>query len=249
MTNFFRTISVFHENPFVNPFIASIRHSGWALRKLFNLFPCEVNFGDRIIYVATRAAANGSVTLANAMGYYDPNNMLFIEDVFRSGIYDTFFDIGANYGFYSLIVAGRTKTTRVHAFEPHPVTFARLRENIQINHQSDNVICNQFALGEENGILAFRDLPGDPENRVIDDRSGKIQQLVEVMVCRGDDYCRQMNLLPPQILKIDVEGYENHVLAGFASILDAVQLIFVECWDLEKTVELLRDGAGFLRAL
>lgn len=243
-TNFFRTLSVFYQNPFVNPYIASLRHIGWALRKILNLFPCKVQLGDRILQIPNRSIANGSGALVNAMGYYDPNNMFFIEEIFRKGIYNAFFDIGANIGIYSLIAAGRAENSKVYAFEPHPYSFALLRENVRINGQRDNIMCYQIALHDTNGKVLFRDVAGDPENRVLD-RSERTSRTLDVMATRGDDFCRQNGLLP-QVLKIDVEGHENRVLAGFSSILASVQLIFIECWEIERTINLLCESAGFL---
>jgi len=244
MINFFRTISVFYQNPFINPYLASLRHIGWAFRKIFNLFPCEVQLGDRSLLIPNRAIANGSGALANAMGYYDPNNMFFIEEIFHKGIYDTFFDIGSNIGIYSLIAAGRAKRSKAFAFEPHPYTFALLNENVHLNHQEDNILCYQLALSDQNGVVLFKDIPGHPENQVLDDLVPG-GNAIEVRACRGDDFCKQMGL-PPQVIKIDVEGHENHVLAGFSSILEDVQLIFIECWALEKTVDLLCGRSVFL---
>jgi len=244
VTNFFRTVSVFYRNPFINPYLALLRHVGWAFRKIFNLFPCEVQLGDRRLLIPNRAIANGSGALANAMGYYDPNNMFFIEKIFREGIYDTFFDIGSNIGIYSLIAAGRAKKSRTVAFEPHPQTFILLTENVHRNRQENNILCYQMALSDQNGTVLFRDVAGDPENQVLDESSQEPEG-IKVVACRGDDFCRQTGFTP-QVIKIDVEGYENHVLDGLSSILNSVQLIFIECWTLEKTVNLLCGGAGFL---
>lgn len=245
MTNFFRTVSIFYQNPYINPYVASSRHIGWAFRKIFNLFPCEIQFGDRALRIPNREIANGSAALANAMGYYDPNNMFFIEEIFRKGIYDTFFDIGSNIGIYSLIAAGRAGKSKAFAFEPHPYTFALLNENVHLNHQEDNILCYQLALADQNGVVLFRDVAGHPENQVLDDPAPG-EDSIEVRACRGDDFCKQMGLLAPQVIKIDVEGYENHVLAGLSSILESVQLLFIECWALEKTIDLLCRGSGFL---
>jgi FkbM family methyltransferase len=247
VTNFFRTVSVFYQNPFINPYLASLRHIGWAFRKIFNLFPCEVQLGDRNVRIPNRAIANGSGALANAMGYYDPNNMFFIEEIFQNGVYDTFFDIGSNIGIYSLIAAGRAGKSKAFAFEPHPYTFALLNENVRLNHQEENILCYQVALSDQNGIVLFRDIPGHPENQVVaDSLQGSNGNVIEVKAWRGDDFCTQLGLLPPQVVKIDVEGYENQVLSGLTSILNAVQLIFIECWALETTVDLLCGGTGFL---
>ena len=66
-----------------------------------------------------------------------------------------------------------------------------------------------------------------------------------VQASRGESFCDEKGIIP-QVLKIDVEGFENHVLAGFANVLDAIEIILIECWDLEKTIDLLHNDFGFL---
>ena len=244
MTNFFRTSRIIFNNPYINPYMAFFRHCGWQFRKIFGLFPYTVRMGDVEIIVPDRSIAKGSAALANAMGYYDPNNMRFIEELFSKKIYDTFFDIGANLGFYSLITANCGNNVKVYAFEPHPYTYSLLQNNVRANHAVEKISCFQYAFGDRNETVLFQDSPGDPENHVLDDgySSGKA---IEVNVCRGDNFCQQSGITP-QVIKIDVEGYENHVLEGFSTILKEVQLIFVECWDLEKTIRILCETNAFL---
>lgn len=181
MTNFLRAVSIFHKNSFVNPYIASLRHIGWAFRKIFNLFPCEIQIGDRRLNVQNQAIANRSAALVNAMGRYEPNK----------------------------------------------------------------IACYQMALSDHNGRVPFRDVAGHPENRVLDDQTTSRLNVIEVVASRGDEFCSQIGLLAPQVMKIDVEGCENHVLTGFSSKLNEIDLILVECWALEKTIDLLCNKSEF----
>jgi FkbM family methyltransferase len=242
--NFFRTMSSFYKNPFINPYCATIRHAGWAFRKLLNLFPYDIKIDKITVRIADRSIANGCGALINAMGYYDPNNMRFMEYVFQSGIYNTFFDVGANIGIYSLIAANQSPNSRVFAFEPHPVTFSFLMENVRINFYGNQIKCFQFALGDSNTKTLFRNSAGDSTNRVIKDTDENIEAL-EVILRRGDSFCAEMGIVP-QVMKIDVEGYENQVLTGFANVIDEVQLVFVESWEIETTGGVLKDLGGFL---
>lgn len=242
--NFFRTISSFYKNSFINSHCATIRHIGWVFRKLLNLFPYDIKIDKLTVRIADRSIANGCGALINAMGYYDPNNMYFIEDVFQSGIYNIFFDVGANIGIYSLIAANQSQNSRVFAFEPHPVTFSFLMENVRINNYGNQIKCFQFALGDSNTKTLFCDSAGNATNRVIKDTDENIETL-EVVLRRGDSFCTEIGVVP-QVMKIDVEEYENQVLTGFANVIDEVQLVFVESWAIETTVGVLKDLCGFL---
>ena len=59
---------------------------------------------------------------------------------------DIFYDIGANYGFYSCLAAEFCK--EVHLFEPIPFIFDNLKNNFK-NHQ--NVFLNNIALSDKKG--------------------------------------------------------------------------------------------------
>ena len=84
-TNFFRTVSIIYKNKFVNPYFATFRHVLWAFRKVFNIFPCDLKLGGLIVRVANLSVANGIGALVNAMEYYDPNNMLMLKEIFKTG--------------------------------------------------------------------------------------------------------------------------------------------------------------------
>ena len=153
--NFFQTVSAFHKNTYVNPYGATLRHVGWQFRKLFNCFPCDLKFRGFVVRVADRSIANGCGALLNAMGYYDPNNMLFIEEIFKQGRCQTFFDVGANIGVYSLIAAAQSRASRVFAFEPHPYTFSLLEDNVRLNRLQNQISGYQRALSDQDGTALF----------------------------------------------------------------------------------------------
>jgi len=54
-------------------------------------------------------------------------------------------DIGANTGLYAIIAAIENPTAKVYAFEPHPIIFKYLKENIKTN-SLDNIAAEQSAL-------------------------------------------------------------------------------------------------------
>ena len=243
MSNFFKTVSVFYKNKFVSPEVATIKHCIWQIRKLLDLFPCDIAVHDFKVRISNRSIANGCGALINAMGYYDPNNMHLLDELFSINLLRSFFDIGANIGIYSLIAAS-TRNVKVFAFEPHPYTLSLLRENIAINFFEKRVNAVQCALGELNGQINLTDNPGSAVNHILENNENA-QKGISVKQIRGDTFCQEENIIP-HAMKIDVEGYENSVLRGFESILDRVQLIFVECRSVAQTCSILCDRFGFL---
>ena len=243
MSNFYRTTSLFFNNPYVNPYIATLKHIGWQFRKAMNLFPYDLTEKGFIVRIGNRVIANGCGALINAMGYYDPNNMFFLEEVYKRGVYKFFFDIGSNIGFYSLIVASQSSEAKVLAFEPHPYTYDQLRENVTINGLNGQIITINSALGSRNGGILFSNEPGSSVNRVVTFADG---DAISVKVIRGDSIDLLQHKVTPEILKIDVEGYENYVLKGFGKTLGNVQVIFIECQSVGATANLLARDFGFL---
>ncbi len=122
-----------------------------------------------------------------------------ISSLFREG--ETFLDIGANVGGYSIRAAKHGM--KVIAFEPNPDAASVLRENIRLNFPSTNtqVEVRQVALGlkDETAFLILRG-----------GRSEMADEGERVEVRRLDSYSFD-NI---SLIKIDVEGHEEAVLRG-----------------------------------
>ena len=240
MSNFLKTVSLIWRDPFISPYVATGRHVIWQLRKALNLFPTDVWVRGRVFRVADRSVANGCGALLNAMGYYDPNNMLLIEEAFGRHEFRVFCDVGANIGVYSIIAAA--SQSQVFAFEPHPYTYELLRENVALNHLGDRVQCFPFALGDYDGTIRLTDLPGSPINRILSTGS---PGGIEVPVVKGRTFCLEHGVAP-EVLKIDVEGLEQVVLRGFGQALADTKLILVETASEVEMRGLLCAPLGFL---
>jgi hypothetical protein len=104
------------------------------------------------------------------------------------------FDIGANAGFHSLFCGLLVKPSgRVVAFEPNPESRKSLLGQVQANPEL-SVITLPFALSDYSRLAG--------EGRLI------------VEVTTVDSLVEREHIPPPDIMKIDVEGYEEQVLRG-----------------------------------
>lgn len=128
---------------------------------------------------------------------------------------DYFFDVGSNIGSYS-ILAGNEALSNVHAFEPIPSTFERLKNNIELNGLL-NVKPHNIGLGEEESILKFT-TSHDTINHVANAHE---TDTVDVPVKKFDDL---FELSVPTLFKIDVEGFETKVLQGMKNTLGSSHL-------------------------
>lgn len=132
----------------------------------------------------------------------------------------TFVDVGANYGFYSILGALWNTTLRVVAFEPVPQIYRALRRNVSLNGLEDRIFAHQLALADHTGTATFY-LP-DSQGRdyettgtLVTDGWQSRQHAPEIVVetVRFDDFGRT-HPMKIDLVKIDVEDFESGVLAG-----------------------------------
>lgn len=124
-----------------------------------------------------------------------------------------FLDVGANVGWYSILIAKAVEGACVHAFEPIPSTYKSLQRNIALNGVEEIHPYN-FALGDEEQFLEFYFHPenSDSASSVNILERPDVQKLV-VPVHKLDDVVASGNL-NVDFLKCDVEGAELLVLRG-----------------------------------
>ncbi len=136
---------------------------------------------------------------------------------------ETFWDIGANIGFYTVLAAriiGPSGT--VIAFEPEPASRTRLIENLALNGLSSQVKIQPLALGRADDTLQLQTAAhasaGTHRLTSASTAPALDGTTVEVQV-RPGDALRAEGLPVPAALKIDVEGAELDVLAGLTETL------------------------------
>jgi FkbM family methyltransferase len=130
----------------------------------------------------------------------------------RSG--DTVWDIGANVGLYTEKFTRRVGLSgHVVAFEPSPRNIETLRARFA---DTDLVTIYPVALADESGTATFY-ANGDSDGTT-DSLVGRTADAIphQVEVHRGDDFLRGF---PPNVIKIDVEGFELEVLRGLPEVL------------------------------
>lgn len=196
------------------------RHLSWQARRAARRFPCELRFSRSILLAEE---PTGVAALVNAMGMYDFNNMSLLKAVLECRA-ASFIDVGANIGPYTLI-ASEVDTTCVASIEPHPETFAKLERNVGRNRRK-NVICLNLAISDHNGKVFLTDGRHSSLNRIVDAaQSGTACLSVQCQTL--DSLCTELGMRP-DVVKIDVEGHESQVIAGFLDHLKNVSLLMIE---------------------
>ena len=132
---------------------------------------------------------------------------------------DVVWDIGANVGLYSRQFAERAGPTGVVcAFEPMPACLAELRRACA---DCANVRTFGMALGERAAELPLWTStdPLGATHSLIAHHNHESAAPMTVEVAAGDDLIARGEAPAPNVLKIDVEGFEEDVLKGLARAL------------------------------
>jgi FkbM family methyltransferase len=155
---------------------------------------------------------SGALTL----GVYERSETKFFLRVCRPGL--TFLDIGANVGYYTALALSRMQNSgRIVALEPDPENFQYLQATIAANG-GRIAVCLQKAASDQAGrttLYTSRDNRGD--NRLY--ANELCQGSCEVEVEPVDSMLTAIGIETVDLIKMDVQGYESHVLAGMKDII------------------------------
>lgn len=167
----------------------------------------------------------------------------------------TIYDIGANVGDTVSIFHRMFPNSTIHAFEPNPDIFDKLKIN---SSSLSNVILNNVGIGDKSGSLTLNRHKNsgatsfkDPNTITNPTYNNKIIDKIEVPVLTLDHYIQSSNTIDIDILKIDVEGFEMEVLKGISEdkLQNNVKVIMIEANLIEKMLGqgLIEDIIYFLR--
>jgi FkbM family methyltransferase len=154
------------------------------------------------------------------------------------------YDVGSFVGWYSIAALKRIGPEgRVYSFEPVPETAKWLRRHIELNQGESHVRVIEAACGHEFQLISMpvRSNGLASGNGLFDvhPRADIPPTNIEVCMIPLDEFWQTSNL-PPDVIKIDVEGAEMWVLKGAQKILSTIRpTVFLEihkfAWDFFNT--------------
>lgn len=138
---------------------------------------------------------------------------------------DIVFDIGANRGLYTKKFLEIVQDGRVYAFEPVPACNQVIKE---LCKEYDNLYLLPIALGSKSGMFPMS-IGEDTLNATSTLKSFKSENDILVVVDTLDNVVLKEKIVP-DVLKIDVEGFELEVILGMEKTLknDSVSIIAME---------------------
>jgi FkbM family methyltransferase len=153
-------------------------------------------------------------------GLYEFEESIFLLHLIREE--DTFLDVGANLGHYSLLLSG-IKNCKSISIEPVPKTFQQLLKQIKLNNLETFIEPINVGASNCDGELYFSTDKGTMDRIVREDYKNSVR----VPVLSLDSIVSNRE---PIAIKIDVEGYEKHVLDGGSTILnkDKLKVLILE---------------------
>lgn len=133
------------------------------------------------------------------------------------------YDVGAFQGIMTLFFARQAKT--VVSYEPHPASYRRVVENVEINGLGNVIVLNR-AVGDRDGMLTITYDPlvqgaasGASSIRAQIAQSPRSAKSLEVRMVRLDADIARDQLPPPDFIKMDIEGMEFPALEGMKNTL------------------------------
>jgi FkbM family methyltransferase len=207
-------------------FLRPLRLRG-KLRVLRRLVPDRGERETRVFGYRVQLDLGEDIQRAIYLGAFEPRETAIVLRLLRAGM--TFVDVGANIGYFTLLAASRVGARgRVFAIEPSPVAHDRLEATV-LRNAIARVVTLRLALGEQPGWLDLY-LPQEGSrlhSPTMVHTPGV--RTISVPVRTLDDCLDEWGVEHVHFLKLDIEGYEPHVLRGARRALAAGRVHAVLC--------------------
>lgn len=184
---------------------------GKILRKILNIFP-----KPEVIRIF-QGPLRGKKWIVDSevngywLGTYEREHQQILEKVLKEG--DVFFDIGAHVGIFTILASQLVgKSGRIFAFEPLKRNVSFLNRHIALNGCNNTVII-EAAVSDDDGEALF----DEDESSFMGKISNKGTYSVKTVTI--DQLVEERVILPPSVVKIDVEGFQEKVLTGAMTTL------------------------------
>ena len=148
------------------------------------------------------------------------------------------FDCGASVGYWSYETSKTFPGVQLLAIEPNELVVAKTKE--LLSKIKPMPIIEQCAIGDEDGT-AFLNVWDNEETKMSgsslkDHVQGDPQKKMEVALCRLDTLASKHNL-QPELIKLDLQGYEVEALKGASELLKTTEVFIIEFGCLPAYIE------------
>jgi FkbM family methyltransferase len=164
------------------------------------------------------------------LGTYEPELQSALRELIPAGA--VIFDVGANIGYVSLLLAKAAgETGKVFAFEALPSNVDQLRHNVALNGMDAHVMVISSAVTQAPGPVRFLVHASGGMGKA-DGSAGRDDHYQSEVTVPGtclDEFVYAQGNPPPQVVKMDIEGGEVMALPGMRRVLaEARPLMLME---------------------
>lgn len=203
--------------------------SVWKRIPVDGSFEVSISGGSTFRYVSVRNDQIGRRLFWGGIDAFEPETVReFISHARGASL---ILDIGANTGLYAMLACTVNPAATVIAVEPVPRINALLQQNIVANQLEDRCRSIAAAISDRIGVATFHVPTGDvPTSASLKQTGfrGTDGALITVDVLTVDSLISGLGRV--DLVKIDVEGFEDQVLQGMTNTLTAFRpTIILEC--------------------
>jgi len=173
---------------------------------------------------------------------YNHDITFLINTICKPGY--TCLDIGANYGYTSVLLLKKVGPNgKVYSWEPNKFLFENYLTKIQTPNVtyyntavSDIVGTSEYySFSQEGELSSLNTLDKTIRDKVIKDKTSKNFDTHIIDIETLDNWWKQKNKPNVDLIKIDVEGYEEKVVYGSSELLKIYSpIIIIECHSQTK---------------
>ncbi|MFD1116364.1 FkbM family methyltransferase [Sphaerisporangium aureirubrum] len=212
----------------------SVRRLPLVNRIYHQVFRLAVTAGDRDAEARYRGVVltgplwDKTIMPSVSGGYYEEFEVGIFEQLAEAS--HSILDVGANIGVYACTGATHLPPAgRLIAFEPVPENLSYLRRNVDRNGLAPRVTIEPMAVGASPGELTVHlSAEQSGKHSAAAANVGTRTGAITIPMTSVDAYLAANRLPAPDIIKIDVEGYEGFVLQGAVQAMAASPTLLFE---------------------
>jgi len=182
---------------------------------------------------------------------FEREQLAFAQNCIRDKGLSVFFDCGANFGLYSVLIGNNiSELETIHAFEPVANTHKKLTTNLALNGLTPKATAHNYGLGAkaETLTIAFDASSSGTATLDVDEQKNPKRHFKgrqQVVILPFDQQFTQTD--QRAYLKLDVEGHEAEALKGMEKYLANNKCILqIELWEKNRAqIESWLDKRGY----
>ncbi len=196
-----------------------------------------------------------SGTVASKLTIRELDSLELLEICKKSGYpIQTVYDIGAHVGIWTILTKSIFPDSKIVCFEPLAQHHVTLKANTS---HFNNINIYPFALGTETGETTINIANRSDSSSIMDFTAKQaeifgvtMEHTESIRIAQLDEFIRQEQISLPDLMKLDIQGYELEALKGAIVCMRTCKFIILEVSFLEfyKGQPLFEEVIAFMAA-